>query len=357
MQTISGRTTSTRLSSTGLLKLGAAQHQPLLRCGRPSPPPPSSRRRKLLVCVLAVRISLEAGRHTHHHSTLNLTHTGTMRAAAAPAATPSTPHTTKRVIALDFDGVVCDSVGESSLSAFRAAQAQWPEVFNTPEAAAAQPRLVEQMRAVRPVVETGYENVVQIRLLLEGTSVEEMLASWHELLPAAMVKWRLEREPLVRLFGRVRDEWIAADAAGWLAPNRIYDGVAPAVAASLASAPRDEVYVVTTKQAQFTELLLRDMARLELPAERIYSTTLSGAPKSGVLAQLRDAHPDAADYVFVEDKLSTLEKVAATPGAEAWRLFLVDWGYNTPGERVRAAAHERISVLDVAGFDALMRHG
>jgi phosphoglycolate phosphatase-like HAD superfamily hydrolase len=277
-----------------------------------------------------------------------------MRAAAANT-TPNTTPAKKRVIALDFDGVVCDSVGESSLSAFRAAQQQWPEVFNTPAAEAARPRLVEQMRAVRPVVETGYENVVQIRLLLEGTTVDEMLASWHELLPAAMARWRLEREPLVRLFGRVRDEWIAADAAGWLAPNRIYDGVAPAVAAALASAPRDEVYVVTTKQAQFTELLLRDMARLPLPAERIYSTTLSGAPKSGVLAQLAAAHPGADDYVFVEDKLSTLEKVAATPGAEAWRLFLVDWGYNTPAERARAAAHSRITVLDVGAFGALMR--
>jgi hypothetical protein len=37
----------------------------------------------------------------------------------------------------------------------QAAAIQWPEVFATPEAEAAKPRLVEQMRAVRPVVETG----------------------------------------------------------------------------------------------------------------------------------------------------------------------------------------------------------
>lgn len=74
-----------------------------------------------------------------------------MIAAAAAGATGAPP----RLVALDFDGVVCDSVGESSLSAFKAAAILWPGVFATPEAEAAKPRLVEEMRAVRPVVETG----------------------------------------------------------------------------------------------------------------------------------------------------------------------------------------------------------
>ena len=51
---------------------------------------------------------------------------------------------------------------------------------------------------------------------------------------------------LVALFGSVRDEWMAADLASWLAPNRIYPGVADAVRAALAGG--DEVYIVTTKQ-------------------------------------------------------------------------------------------------------------
>lgn len=61
----------------------------------------------------------------------------------------------KEVWAFDFDGVVCDSVGESSLSAWRAATIKWPELFKTPEAEAQQDRVIEGMRAVRPVVETG----------------------------------------------------------------------------------------------------------------------------------------------------------------------------------------------------------
>lgn len=38
-----------------------------------------------------------------------------------------------------------------------------------------------------------YENIVQIRCLLEGVSVEEMLEDWSRLLPVHMEKWSLDR--------------------------------------------------------------------------------------------------------------------------------------------------------------------
>lgn len=41
------------------------------------------------------------------------------------------------------------------LSAVQAAAKLWPEVFETPEAEARKEELVEKMRVVRPVVETG----------------------------------------------------------------------------------------------------------------------------------------------------------------------------------------------------------
>ncbi|KAI8469636.1 MAG: hypothetical protein J3K34DRAFT_454173 [Monoraphidium minutum] len=259
-----------------------------------------------------------------------------------------------RVIALDFDGVICDSVGESSLTAFKAAALQWPEVFATPEAEAAKPKLVEQMRVVRPVVETGYENTVQIRALYEGVAVDDMLARWHSgMLDDLMVKWALDRKEMVHAFGRVRDDWIAADLAGWLAPNRIYPGVADAMRAALAGG--DEVYIVTTKQARFTHTLLRDMAGIDFPMDRIHSTTVSGEPKSGVLARLMAQHPGAGGYVFVEDKFTTLEKVIAAPEtAGKWGLFLVDWGYNTVDERAAAAGSPHIELIGGDRFAQLM---
>lgn len=62
-----------------------------------------------------------------------------------------------------------------------------------------------------------------------------------------MEEWSLDRGEMVELFGSTRDAWMASDLDGWLAPNRIYDGVADAMKAAMAS-PDAEVFIVTTKQ-------------------------------------------------------------------------------------------------------------
>lgn len=51
------------------------------------------------------------------------------------------------------------------------------------------------------------------------------------------------------------------------------------------------------------------MAGIAFPMDRIFSQTVSGRPKSEVLAQLAAEHPQAGAFHFVEDKFSTLEKV------------------------------------------------
>jgi hypothetical protein len=68
--------------------------------------------------------------------------------------------------ALDFDGVLCDSCGESFISALKAAKIRWPQIFQSVDAAT-ETWILEETRTVRPVVETGYENLLLVRLLLE----------------------------------------------------------------------------------------------------------------------------------------------------------------------------------------------
>jgi hypothetical protein len=88
---------------------------------------------------------------------------------------------------------------------------------------------------------------VQIRALLEGTTADDMLHNWHEILPQKMEDWALDRSAMVELFGSTRDEWMAEDLQGWLAPNRIYPRVGDALKSALGT-EESEVYIVTTKQ-------------------------------------------------------------------------------------------------------------
>ncbi|KAK9757918.1 hypothetical protein RND81_01G194900 [Saponaria officinalis] len=164
--------------------------------------------------------------------------------------------------ALDFDGVICDSCGESSLSAVKAAKVRWPSIFDDVDSAL-EAWIVDQMHTVRPVVETGYENLLLVRLLLEirlpsirkssvaeGLTVEGILENWSNLKPTIMEEWGENREFLIDLFGKIRDEWIETDLATWIGANRLYPGVSDAL--KFASS---KIYIVTTKQMHYCESL------------------------------------------------------------------------------------------------------
>jgi hypothetical protein len=77
------------------------------------------------------------------------------------------------IVALDFDGVLCNSVGESTRTAYRCIQEHYPEVLQDtewdkdPKDGNPPDWLMFKMRQLRPVVETGYENILLARLMLE----------------------------------------------------------------------------------------------------------------------------------------------------------------------------------------------
>lgn len=152
---------------------------------------------------------------------------------------------------------------------------------------------------------------------------------------------------------------MARDLQGWLAANSLYPGAADALRAVLAE-PTSKLFIVTTKQARFTYALLR-AAGVDILEERILSTTDTGDSKGEFLRQIgcRGA-PETASFHFVEDKLATLEGISrstASPVFAVWKLYLVDWGYNTAEERARAASNPRIAVIDKAEFGSLLRQG
>ncbi|KAK2630883.1 hypothetical protein QOZ80_UnG0720300 [Eleusine coracana subsp. coracana] len=258
--------------------------------------------------------------------------------------------------ALDFDGVLCDSCGESSLSAVKAAKVRWPFVFEQVDATMEE-WIVEQMYTLRPVVETGYENLLLVRLLVEirvpstrkssvadGLTVQEILENWLQLKPTIMADWQEDRDSLVDLFGRVRDDWIKNDFSGWIGANRFYPGTADALKFS-----SSEVYIVTTKQSRFAEALLKELAGIDFPSERIYG--LGTGPKVKVLQQLQQMpQHQGLRFHFVEDRLATLKNVIKEPALDKWNLYLVTWGYITQKEMEEAEGISRIQLVDLPDF-------
>ncbi|XP_057533579.1 uncharacterized protein LOC130811330 isoform X2 [Amaranthus tricolor] len=217
---------------------------------------------------------------------------------------------------------------------------------------------------VRPVVETGYENLLLVRLLLEiripslrkssvaeGLTIEGILENWSKLKPVIMEAWdeKDNKDELIELFGKIRDEWIEKDLATWIGANRLYPGVSDALRFTTS-----KIYIVTTKQSRFADALLRELAGVTITPERIYG--LGTGPKVEVLKMLqKQPEHQGLSLHFVEDRLATLKNVIKEPELDGWNLYLGDWGYNTQKEREEAASIPRIHMLELSDFSKKLK--
>lgn len=53
-----------------------------------------------------------------------------------------------------------------------------------------------------------------------GLTSERILEDWSNLKPIIMKEWDENKDDLVELFGKVRDEWIDSDLSSWIGANR-----------------------------------------------------------------------------------------------------------------------------------------
>ena len=243
--------------------------------------------------------------------------------------------------AFDFDGVICNSAGETGRTAWRAAHEFWPGLVP----ATPTPEFIEQFPRLRPVIETGYENVSVVGLYARGVEEADMLENFQEMAADLIAKDHLDAEEMRASFGKARDAWIAEDLESWLAAQGFYPGVVEAINAM--SAPR---CIITTKEDRFTRVLV-ERAGLQVDSERIYALeSFEKGGKRSVLASLAEEFPHAQLHFF-EDRFVTLDKIR---DMEALKLYLVDWGYNTEKERARAADDTQIKVLNPNTFEALL---
>jgi phosphoglycolate phosphatase-like HAD superfamily hydrolase len=244
------------------------------------------------------------------------------------------------VIALDFDGVLCDSAAETARSGWLAGHRLWPDRFPLPISEAT----IERFREVRPILKTGYDSIAMLHMLQRGASVRNMLNRGLDAVNDEIAKLGRSKDELQEVFGAVRDNWIANDFQGWLAANGFYS--APLAAAK---ACVFDQYIITTKQTRFASSLCKNVG-LELPDSKVFG--LEYGSKSSVLSGIQKKHADA-QVIFVEDRLKNLLE-AAVPDDRLLHRFYADWGYGTKEDRAMAEETPHVTVVDLSDFARLL---
>ncbi|PSB58867.1 HAD family hydrolase [Chamaesiphon polymorphus] len=250
-----------------------------------------------------------------------------------------------RILALDFDGVLCDGMAEYWQTAWRTYTQVWQLDRLEPS-----PGVAEKFRELRPLIEVGWEMPVLIRALTLGISTDRMLSSWQRIRDRILADSRLSGVKVSQQLDTVRDNWIQQDPASWLGLHQFYPGVIE----MLQELPNRKIQpiIITTKESRFVTQLLQDNG-VELSSEFIWGKELKRS-KTDSLKQLLDRGSKKAPAIwFVEDRLNTLAKVATQPELESVKLYLADWGYNTAAEREAALQQSRIQILSLADLPTL----
>ncbi|ELS04453.1 hypothetical protein Xen7305DRAFT_00041870 [Xenococcus sp. PCC 7305] len=247
-----------------------------------------------------------------------------------------------RLLALDFDGVICDGLREYFVTTQKTYHQIWQE-----DSVAMTDGFAEVFSQLRPVIETGWEMPVLLRSLVLGITPEDILSQWHLLREQIVTKEDLDKKFLSNALDSTRDNWINNDLDNWLSLHRFYPGILSKLQYIINS--DCHFYIVTTKEGRFVKRLLGQQG-ITLPADNIIGKECK-RPKYETLRLLRDkiAESDLSIW-FIEDRLKTLELVRQQSDLSKVQLFLADWGYNTAPERERAQQHPEIKLISLAEF-------
>jgi phosphoglycolate phosphatase-like HAD superfamily hydrolase len=248
---------------------------------------------------------------------------------------------TNKLYALDFDGVICDSAIETGIAGWKVALKVWADMpTEMPD------DLLEKFRQVRPVMETGYEAVLIMRLLYEGMSADTLMSAFHHQIEALMIRDDMFVDELKEVFGSTRDEWIRDDFDSWIAMNPLFEGIAE----KLRTIPTDNLVIITTKQERFVDHILK-ANQISLPIAQVYGLDRNMS-KQQILSDLHAETPDM-EIVFIEDRLPALINVITGDGLDDIKLYLASWGYNTASDKESANNIDRISVIQLSDMALL----
>ncbi|MCC5614276.1 HAD family hydrolase [Nostoc sp. CHAB 5836] len=250
--------------------------------------------------------------------------------------------TNPTILALDFDGVICDGLIEYFEVAWRTYCEIWSCANDTvPD------DLALRFYRLRPVIETGWEMPVLIKALVDGIPDEKILHEWVSIAPQLLLNDHLQANEISAKLDNQRDEWITTDLDEWLSLHRFYRGVIEKIKLTLDRGVN--LYIVTTKEGRFVQQLLQQEG-VNLPAGAIFGKEVK-RPKFEILRELiQAADQKPVTLWFVEDRLKTLKSVQQQGDFEDVKLFLADWGYNTQVEREVAQKDPGIHLLSLSQF-------
>jgi phosphoglycolate phosphatase-like HAD superfamily hydrolase len=251
---------------------------------------------------------------------------------------------TAPILAIDFDGVICDSTEECVVTAWNAwnlyinktIQVTTPDQVPNPFRSA--------LRAHRNYVRTAGEYLILLEAALSGKYIRSQ-RDYDNLFE----QFDNSISAFAKLFFSARSRLRSQDEKHWLNLHSVYTGIPMALAQLWKTF---DVSIVTGKDASSVQTFFK-LFGLPIPSSRVFDKDVAHDKLAAIRMIAANEGQPLNSTFFVDDNIHHL-----VPAHEAGcHAYLAGWGYHTD-EQLELARRLSIPILSLEGWvDVLFRSG
>ena len=235
------------------------------------------------------------------------------------------------LLAIDFDGVICQSTDECMVTAYNAwcnyngSDTFFSIVEDIPTKEA------EFFRAYRGYVRSGGEYYILMRMLSENRAIsgqqhfDELARQWHAACTA-----------FSSIFYKCRQSLMRQNIGNWVALHYVFPEVLHRIKSRI---DNGLTYIITMKDRNSVDTILTDKG-LIVPEEKVFDKD-SFPTKVAALEHLANKHGvPHANVRFLDDNVTHL----LDPLAQGFDVYLADWGFHT-NDQLKLVQNTTIKIL------------
>ncbi len=249
--------------------------------------------------------------------------------------------TGNRILALDFDGVIVNSIEECYVSGYNAYQKyvnNSSRIYNKSEI---NPENFQQFKQLRNFINFSKDYVFILSALDSGEDINNQIN-----FDAFIEKNDHLSENFSQIFHLARMNLFTNHFSTWLDLNPLYSGLRSLL---LHPPPNLTIYIISTKRSEFI-IAIMDRNGVIINPNKILFATEKFTKKMAIEKILKEEHIKTHDCFFIDDQLKNVIDVAKT----GINSILALWGYTGDQQKEKARSRE-LSAMELSDFQAAFK--
>jgi len=229
----------------------------------------------------------------------------------------------KDTLALDFDGVIADSIEECLVVGYNAFVDYSRQESKIETLSALDKKVVDEAKRLRHFIRSG-EDYVYIQLALS----EDIKMNTQDDFDNFLNKYSQLKETFFNLFYQERKHFSVEKLNSWMQLNPMYEGMQHFLKESSGKNP---LYIISTKKSEYIHKILEGH-QITFPVKNIFHAHKDRSKLTIIHELLSKYNTEPSHFHFIDDQVDTLLKVELSQV----HRYLAGWGYNNEEQKTRA---------------------